>query len=110
MYMIWGETDPQPRLDAWDKRSGLVHWEVLEGSVGKGGGKGDRDGEHMWTQGCFISMYDKIHYNKKKKKKKKKNRCVIPGVLYSCKSCGKKGSATSLYLIFEILIVIKSLL
>ena len=26
---------------------GLVHWEDLEGSGGEGGGKGDRDGEHM---------------------------------------------------------------
>ena len=32
------------------------------------GGRGDRDGEDMWTQGLFISMYDKIHYKKKKKK------------------------------------------
>ena len=30
-------------------------------------GRGDRDGEDMWTQGLFISMYDKIHYKKKKK-------------------------------------------
>ena len=29
---------------------------------GEGGGRGDRDGEDMWTQGLFISMYDKIHY------------------------------------------------
>ena len=36
-----------PRLDAWDKRSDLVHWEDLEGSGGKEGGRGDRDGEHM---------------------------------------------------------------
>ena len=42
-----GETDHQPRLDAWDKRLDLVHWEDLEGSGGKGGGKGDRDAEHM---------------------------------------------------------------
>ena len=35
---------------------------------GEGGGRGDRDGEDMWTQGLFISMYDKIHYKKKKKK------------------------------------------
>ena len=34
-------------LDAWDKRSDLVHWEDLEGSGGEGGGRGDRDGEHM---------------------------------------------------------------
>ena len=46
MYIIWGETDHQPRLDAWDKRSDLVHWEDLEGSGGEGGGRGDRDGEH----------------------------------------------------------------
>ena len=26
----------------------------------------DRDGEDMWTQGLFISMYDKIHYKNKK--------------------------------------------
>ena len=31
-------------------------------------GSGDRDGEHMQTHGCFISMYDKIHYNIKNKK------------------------------------------
>ena len=37
----------QPRLDAWDKCSGLVHWEDPEGSGGEGGGRGDRDGEHM---------------------------------------------------------------
>ena len=37
----------QPRLDAWDKHSDLLHWEDLEGSGGEGGGRGDRDGEHM---------------------------------------------------------------
>ena len=40
----------------------------LEGVGGEGGVRGDRDGEDMWTQGLFISMYDKIHYKKKKKK------------------------------------------
>ena len=44
---IKGETDHQPRLEAWDKCSGLVHWEDPEGWDGVGGGKGDRDGEHM---------------------------------------------------------------
>ena len=39
-------------------------WEDLEGAGGEGGGRGDRDGEDMWTQGLFISMYDKIHYQK----------------------------------------------
>ena len=27
--------------------SGLVRWEDPEGSAGEGGGRGDRDGEHM---------------------------------------------------------------
>ena len=62
MYTIKGETDHRPRLDAWDTRSDLVLWEDLEGAGGEGGGRGDRDGEDMWTQGLFISMYDKIHY------------------------------------------------
>ena len=47
MYTIKGETDHQPRLDAWDKRSDLVLWEDLEGAGGEGGGRGDRDGEDM---------------------------------------------------------------
>ena len=59
----------------------LVHWEDLEGSGGEGGGRGDQDGEHMLTHGSFISMYDKIHYNKKSKKiKKKKNETEKEGV------------------------------
>ena len=47
MYIIYSETDHQPRLDAWDKCSGLVHWEDPEGLGREGGGRGDRDGEHM---------------------------------------------------------------
>ena len=47
MYIIKGEADRQPRLDAWDKCSGLVHWEDPEGWDGEGGGRGDRDWEHM---------------------------------------------------------------
>ena len=47
MYIIQCETDHQPRLDAWDKCSGLVHWENPEGWGGEGGGRGDQDGEHM---------------------------------------------------------------
>ena len=46
-YTIKGETYHQPRLDAWDKCSGLVHWEDPEGWDGEGGGRGDQDGEHM---------------------------------------------------------------
>ena len=46
-YTVKGETDHQPRWDAWDKCSGLVHWEDPEGWDGEGGERGDRDGEHM---------------------------------------------------------------
>ena len=38
MYILYSETDHQPRLDAWDKCSGLVHWEDPEGLGGEGGG------------------------------------------------------------------------
>ena len=38
------KADHQPRLDAGDKCSGLVHWEDSEGWDGEGGGRGDRDG------------------------------------------------------------------
>ena len=47
MYIIKGETDHQPWLDAWDKCSGLVHWEDPEGWDGERGRSGDQDGEHM---------------------------------------------------------------
>ena len=47
MYIIYSETDHQPRWDAWDKCSGLVQGEDPEELDGKGGGRGDRDGEHM---------------------------------------------------------------
>ena len=63
MHIIYSETDHQPRLDAWDKCSGLVHWEDPEESGGEGGGRGDRDGEYMWLHGWFMSMYDKTHWN-----------------------------------------------
>ena len=47
MYIIYSETDHQPKLDAWDKCSGLVHWEDSEGLGREGGGRGDRNGEYM---------------------------------------------------------------
>ena len=47
MNIIYSKTDHQSRLDAWDKCPGLVHWEDPEESGGEGGGRGDRDGEHM---------------------------------------------------------------
>ena len=46
-YTIKGETDHQPRLDAWNKCSVLVHWEDPEGLGGEGGRRGDQDGEYM---------------------------------------------------------------
>ena len=45
MYNIYGETDHQPRLDAGDKCSGLVHWKTqrnqVEREVGGGIGMGN---------------------------------------------------------------------
>ena len=54
-YIMWngGRDEAQTgikisgRLDAWDKHLDLVRWEDLEGAGGEGGGRGDRDGEHM---------------------------------------------------------------
>ena len=63
--------DRRPRLDAWGGRSDLVRWGDLEGSGGGECGRGDWDVERMWTHGCFISMYNTVHYNKRKKFKKK---------------------------------------
>ena len=47
MYVIRGERDHHPKLDAWDKCSDLVYWEDPEGSGGEGGGRGDWDREHI---------------------------------------------------------------
>ena len=47
MYIIYNETDHQPRWDAWDKCSGLVHREDPEESGGEGGGRGYPDEEYM---------------------------------------------------------------
>ena len=44
-------------------RSGLLHWDDPEGWDGEGGGKESQDGEHMYTQGRFMSMYGKKHHN-----------------------------------------------
>ena len=40
---------------------GLVHWDDPEGWYGEGGGRGDQDGEHMYTRGGFMSMYGKTN-------------------------------------------------
>ena len=47
MYIIYSQTDHQPRWDTWDKRLGLVHREDPEEVGGEGGERGDRDGEYM---------------------------------------------------------------
>ena len=47
MYTIYSKTDHQPRLDARDKCSGLVHSEDPEGWGGERDRRGDLDGEHM---------------------------------------------------------------
>ena len=41
--------------------SGLVHWDDPEGWDGEGSGGVDQDGEHMYTRGGFMSMYDKTN-------------------------------------------------
>ena len=41
--------------------SGLVHWDDPEGWYGEGGGRGVQDGEHMYTCGGFMLMYDKTN-------------------------------------------------
>ena len=47
MYIFSSDNDHQPRRDAWDKCSGLVHWEDPEGSGGEWCGRGNHDGEYM---------------------------------------------------------------
>ena len=39
----------------------LVHWDDPEGWYGEGRGRGVQDGEHMYTRGRFMSMYDKTN-------------------------------------------------
>ena len=58
MYTIKCETDRQFRLDAWDKCSGLVHWDDPEGWMGRQVGGGLRMGN---TCKCVESWL--IHVN-----------------------------------------------
>ena len=44
-------------------RSGPVHWDDPEGWDREGGGREVQDGEHMYTYGWFMSMYEKNRYN-----------------------------------------------
>ena len=40
---------------------GLVHWDDPEGWYREGGGRGVRDGEHVYTRGGFMLMYGKTN-------------------------------------------------
>ena len=40
---------------------GLVHWDDPEGWYGEGGGRGVQDGEHVYTHGGCMLMYDKTN-------------------------------------------------
>ena len=40
---------------------GLVHWDDPDGWGGEGCGRGVQDGEHMYTHGGVMSMYDKTN-------------------------------------------------
>ena len=40
---------------------GLVHWDDPEGWYREGGGRGVKDGEHMYNCGRFMLMYGKTN-------------------------------------------------
>ena len=47
-------------------RQGAQGWctgMTLRDGMGRGGGREVQDGEHMYTHGCFMSMYGKNYYN-----------------------------------------------
>ena len=82
MYIICSETDHQPRWDAWDKCSGLVHWEDPEGLCRERGGRGGSGwGVHVnpwlihvsvWQnplQYCKVISLQLIKINENEKKK-----------------------------------------
>ena len=80
MYIIYGETDHQPRLNAWDKRSDLVHWEDLEGSGGEGGGRGiGMENTCKSMDDSFQCMTKPTTIKKEKRKKKKKYNLNLIG-------------------------------
>ena len=51
----------RPSLMHETGHSKLVHWDNSEGWGIEGGGRKVQDGEHMYTQGWFMSMYGKKH-------------------------------------------------
>ena len=58
MYIITYETDHQSRFNAWYRVLGAG---ALEGWDQEGDGREVQDGEHMYTRGRFMSMYDKTN-------------------------------------------------
>ena len=54
-YTIKGETDHQPRLDAWDKCSGLVHLDGVEREAGGG----SRWGTHVNPWLIHVNVWQK---------------------------------------------------
>ena len=40
---------------------GLVHWDYPEGWDEDGGGRGIQDGEHVYTRGRFMLIFDKTN-------------------------------------------------
>ena len=59
-YIMKGETDHQSRLDAWDKCSGLVHWDDPEGWDGEGGGRGGSGwGTHVNPWLIHVNVWQK---------------------------------------------------
>ena len=84
-FSSWYLIDHQPRLDAWDKCSDLVHWEDPEGSGGEGGRRGGSGwGIHVYPRLIHVNVWKKplqyckvislqlIKKNKLKNKVKKK--------------------------------------
>ena len=61
MYIIICEIDGQ--VHAWNKACKAGSGDNPEGWDGEGGGRGVRDGGHMYTFGWFMSMYGKNHHN-----------------------------------------------
>ena len=56
MYTIKDERDHQPRLDAWDKCSGLVHWDDPEDGMGERweGGSGWETHVNPWLIHVYV--------------------------------------------------------
>ena len=59
MYIIKGETDHRPRLEALDKCLDLVHWEDPEGLGGEGGGRGIGMGKHVNPWLIHVNVWQK---------------------------------------------------